>query len=224
MENFIFNGKHSYNDLGIVVKKMPSLTKAAKDIESIKVNGRNGNLHIDNGTYNSYTETIECVVMDLSKIDLIKKTLDGEGILKISTNPNRVYNVIIKNQIPFDKYLGVLREFPLQLEIEPFSYSEELKSINKNESGVFEIQGNVNTPPNITVSGVGTITVNNKSIQVLESDITIDCELMNCTKNLINKNDQVILQDFPILIPGENSITLGVGITNVKIEYRERWL
>ena len=49
---FIFNGINS-KDLGIVIKEMPPITKSEKNIESISVTGRNGNLHIDNGTYNS---------------------------------------------------------------------------------------------------------------------------------------------------------------------------
>lgn len=222
MEKFIFNDISS-DELGLIIKEMPPITKAAKNIETIKVNGRNGNLHIDNGTYDSVDITIECIVKDLTKIDMIKSVLEGTGSLKLSTVPNRTFTATIKNQIDFSKYLTVLREFPLILELEPFSYSDS-KELNYSESATFIIDGNVKTNPIISVTGIGVLTINNISIEVLETDITIDCDLMNCTNNGIDKNNMVILDDFPHLNPGENNLTLGTGITNVKIEYAERWL
>lgn len=222
MEKFIFNDISS-DDLGLIIKEMPPITKAAKNIESIKVNGRNGNLHIDNGTYDSVDITIECIVKDLSKIDMIKRTLEGTGSLKLSTVPDRTFTATIKNQIDFTKYLMVLREFPLQLELQPFSFSDS-KTLSYSESTTFTIDGNVKTYPIINVDGIGIITINNVSVEVLETDITIDCDLMNCTNNGIEKNNMVILDDFPCLNPGENNLTLGTGITNVEIEYAERWL
>lgn len=222
MENFIFNGISS-EELGIIIKKMPPIIKPAKNIETIKVNGRNGNLHIDNGTYDSVNITIECVVKDLSKIDIIKSVLEGSGKLQLSTVPNRTFDATIKNQIDFSKYLTVLREFPLILELEPFSYSE-VKELNYSESSSFLIGGNVKTYPVLSITGVGSFSINNVSVEVLETEITIDCDLMNCTNNNIDKNNMVILDDFPYLNPGENTLTLGNGIINVKIEYVERWL
>lgn len=222
MEKFIFNDISS-DDLGLIIKEMPPITKAAKNIETIKVNGRNGNLHIDNGTYDSVDVTIECIVKDLSKIDIIKSTLEGTGKLELSTVPDRKFIATIKNQIDFAKYLMVLREFPLQLELEPFSFSES-KTLNYNESASFTVGGNVKTFPIINVTGVGSISINNISIEVFETGITIDCDLMNCYTDGIDKNNMVILDDFPYLNPGENNLTFGSGITNVKIEYSERWL
>ncbi len=223
MEKFIFNGHDSEKDLGLIIKEMPPISKAAKDIETINVNGRNGSLHIDNGTYRSIDTTISCIIKDSSKIDLIKSCLDGTGELKLSTVPDRTFIATIKNQIDLSKYLSVLMEFPLQLELQPFSYGDS-KNISYNESSSFFISGNVKTYPIITVSGTGILTINNISIEVLESDIVIDCDLMNCSNNGIDKNDMVIIDDFPFLNPGENTLNLGDGITNVDINYFERWL
>jgi phage-related protein len=71
---------------------------------------------------------------------------------------------------------------------------------------------------------IGILTINNTSIEVLETGITINCEAMECTKNNLNMNASVILDDFPKLSPGSNTITLGTGITDVSIRYYERWL
>ena len=68
------------------------------------------------------------------------------------------------------------------------------------------------------------ITLNNIQINVTESDITIDCDLMECVKNNTNKSDKVNLEQFPKLLVGQNTINIGDGITKVIIKYKEGWL
>ena len=61
--------------------------------------------------------------------------------------------------------------------------------------------------PLLTVSGVGEITINGKSIQILESvsDFEIDCETMEA-----EDNSKIYCMDFPELSGGENKI-VGYG-------------
>jgi phage-related protein len=223
LKNFTFNDINS-DDLGLIIKNMPYVPTAERDIESITVNGRNGNLHIDNGTYRAINYTINCIISDISKLDLIKSTLCGMGTLKLSIYPDRFFNATIKNQVDFSKYLNVLNEFPLQLELYPFAYNDEEETLNFSSSSSFDIGGNISIKPVIVVTGVGKVTINNNSIEVFESDIAIDCDLMNCAKDGLNKNSQVDLEEFPVLLPSNNSIVLGTGITNVLIKYRKGWL
>lgn len=224
MHYFIFNNINS-NELGIIVKNMPLIPLAEKDIESIKISGKNGNLHIDNGTYNSINYTIDCVISDISKIDNIKKAFNGTSKLILSKYNDRYFEATIKNQISFDKYLNVLQEFPLQFELQPISYSNELEEIRiSSDINNLDIGGNAITNPIILVDGTGTFTINNVSVEILESGITIDCELMNCTKNNLNANDKVILDKFPTLNPTDNVITIESGINNIELKYRKRWL
>ncbi len=224
MENFTFNGYKSYEDLGIIVKKMPPISLAERNIETISVNGRNGNLHIDNKVYKSKSYKIECVLYDQTKLDLIKKTFCGTGILTLSTEKNREYKATIKNQVDFSKYLTYLKEFSLQFDLDPFAYSPTVKTLEITANATFSVDGNVEIKPILVISGTGMITLNNIQIEIAESDIEIDCELMECTINSINKNDKVNLTEFPSLIPGQNTLTLGTGITKVIIKYREGWL
>lgn len=222
MESFTFNGVSS-NDLGLIIKEMPPIVRAARDIESIKVNGRNGYLHIDNGTYEPIDITISCIVEDLTKIDLIKSTLQGTGDLTLSTVIGRTFIATIKNQIDLSKYLRVLREFPLQLELDPISYGSEV-TVSYSASSTLTIGGNVETKPTLIVYGVGIVTINNVPFEVLTSGITIDCDLMECIKDDLNMNAFVVLSEFPILNPGDNIIELGQGISMITISYKEGWL
>lgn len=63
--------------------------------------------------------------------------------------------------------------------------------------------------PLLIVSGVGSISINGKTIQVLESvsDFRIDCETMNA-----QDNSKIYCLDFPVLESGENTIVLD-GLT-----------
>lgn len=221
---FIFNGQKS-TDLGIIIQELPPISKAQKNIDIISINGRNGNLHIDNGTYKAKTYSVRCTLMDETKINSLKTLLDSTGTLELSTEPNIIYNATITNQIDFSKYLKYLKEFIINFDVDPIGYSKNsITNTYSSTENVFEVNGTANVSPIITVTGVGTFTLNNKSVEVLETGITLDCDLMNCTKNSINKNDKVILDEFPELIVGENTLNLGEGITLIEISYKEGWL
>lgn len=224
MPYFIFNNVKS-TDLGIIIKELPPIIKAEKDIDIITVSGRNGNLHIDNGFYKSKTYTITCVLIDETKINDIKSLLDGTGTLEISSESNIEYQATVLNQISFDKYLKYLKEFAINFELYPIGYSKNtISNTYSNENNTFEVGGTYKVSPTLIVEGTGTITLNNRQVEVLESGITIDCELMNCTKNNLNANDKVNLDEFPALVVGENTLVLGTGITSVQLSYKEGWL
>ena len=221
---FIFNGQKS-TDLGIVIQELPPISKSQKNIEIIAINGRNGNLHIDNGTYKSKTYTVTCTLIDESKINVLKSLLDSTGVLELSTEPNIEYNATITNQIDFTKYLKYLKQFVINFDVDPIGYSKSsITSTFSSSENSFEVEGTANVSPIITVNGTGIFTINNKQVEVLETGITIDCNLMNCTKNNINKNNKVVLDEFPELIVGENTLTIGSGITSIEISYKEGWL
>lgn len=223
MESFKFNNVTS-ESLDIIVKEMPLVPRAERNIESVNIIGRNRSFHIDNKNYLTKDYTIDCIAKNRGKIDDICKTFVGTHKLELSKYPNRYWDATIKNQIDFDIYLNYLNEFPLQFELDPIGYSKEETVENISSSTSINVGGNVDVYPIITITGVGTLTVNGYSLQVLESNITIDCDLMQCFNGEIAKNDKVILDEFPMLNVGTNNITLGEGISNVKIKYRQGWL
>lgn len=221
---FIFNGQKS-TDLGIIIQELPPISKAEKNIDTISINGRNGNLHIDNGTYKSKTYSVKCTLMDETKINDLKTLLDSSGILELSTEPNIEYKATISNQIDFSKYLKYLKQFVINFDVDPIGYSKTLTTNTYSSlENVFEINGTANVAPIIKVTGTGTFTLNNRQVEVLETGITIDCDLMNCTKNNINKNNKVVLDEFPELTVGENTLNLGSGIISIELSYKEGWL
>lgn len=121
MKTFTFNGKTS-DELGLVIKNMPPVPRAERDITSLAISGKSGSLHIDNNSWKSKRYTIECICKDTTKADLLKSTLWGTHKLTLSTYSDREFIATIKNQIDFDNYLTYLQSFPLELELQPFGY------------------------------------------------------------------------------------------------------
>lgn len=223
MEWFKFNDVHS-DSLNIIVKEMPLVPRAERNMETLEIIGRNGNLHIDNNSYKSREYTLDCICTDNEKIDDVCKTFVGTHKLELSKYSDRYFNATIKNQIDFKTYFTYLNEFPLQFEIEPIAYSknEIIETITSNKT--INVDGNVEVSPIIEVTGTGTVTVNGYPFIVNESNIVINCELMQCYNGNIAKNDKVVLDEFPVLKVGQNNIVLGTGITKVVIRYRKGWL
>lgn len=81
-----------------------------------------------------------------------------------------------------------------------------------------------NSQPLLRVYGTGELGVNGDTITITEANeyTDIDCEMMDCHEGLINRNPYVEFTsyNFPVFVPGENSIGLGDGITQVDITPR----
>lgn len=229
MEYFILNGVNSNTITGLMVKKLPPLMLAKKDIDSIKIDGRNGNLHIDNGTYEVTTRTIECAITDLTQMDSIKAFLAPIGTVTFSSEPNVRYNYVIVNQIPFDKYLTVLRDFPVQLELSPIAESTTETTVTKTTfPATFVVAGTIGAKPILEIKGTGeaTITLNGTSFVLEDCTSTayiVDCDLQNVTKNSLNVNDEYV-GSFPSLIVGTNTLSCVGTISEIKVKYRASYL
>ena len=223
MESFSFKGISS-DSLDIIVKEMPPMPRAERNIETLQISGRNSSLHIDNKNFLSRNYTLSCIAKNKEHINQICSLFLGTGKLTLSKYPDIYFNATIKNQISFNTYLTYLQEFPLQFEIEPIAYSVEEISKEFTQSGELELDGNCEISPILEIEGTGIITINGRSIELLESGITIDCNLMQCLNKTIAKNDKVILEDFPTLQPGINNIVLNEGITKLNVKYHCGWL
>lgn len=216
-------------DYDIVVREHESILLPKRDIETIKVDGRNGFLTVDNETYDSYSITIKCVVLDDSEINDIKAWLTPTGIIEFSDNEGVYYDCVIKNQISLDKYLTVLNEFPLQLELNPVGKSTSLTTVTKTTSpATFTVGGSYNNKPIIEIKGTGTATITINSVAFTLTDLTstatiVDCDLMNITKNSLRANDK-FAGTFTDLIVGTNTLSWVGDVSEVKIKYRTGWL
>lgn len=75
--------------------------------------------------------------------------------------------------------------------------------------------------PLIRIFGAGTFTLNDITVTVSQADefTDVDCELMDCYKGNVNKNQYVSFStyDFPVLKSGQNTVGFAGGVTAVTI-------
>lgn len=227
-QTFTFNGTAS-TSYDIIVKKLPPIMTPARDIESLKVDGRNGNLHIDYETYNSYNTTMEIIVETLSQLDTIKGWLTGIGTITFSDRPNLQYTAVIKNQISYDVYAYNSKIVPIQLELSPIGYSTTETTVTKTTSpAAFTVTGTFGVKPTLEIKGTGavTITLNGDTFNLTSCNGTayiVDCDLQNVTKGGDNVNED-FTGDFPSLVIGANALTWTGTVSEIKVKYRTGWL
>lgn len=223
---FTFKNISSKDYLGI--KKLPLIFKAEKDINLIEIEGRDGFLTQDNGSYRSVVKTVECIIKDLTQIDFICSWLSGPGDVIFSNEPDKVYKATIKNQIEFDQLVSThdYHDFIIQFECQPHKYSLDNSIITLTAPRTIFNNGTANALPVIKLYGTGvlTLTINGNIVNLtnIVSYVTIDSYLMDCYKDTQLMNNYMT-GDFPILVPGINAISF-TGATKIEITMNIRFL
>lgn len=217
-------------ELGIIIEKTPKISKANKKINIYEIDGRNGFLSEDTGTYEAFSLSVECHIRDTANIDEICEYLDGYGTL--SLDGNRQYTAIINNTIPFEKVL-MFKKFVIQFLVNPIC--EDIVSIiynvksNNSTLSINNTYYDIEPTITLTCSGDVSITINNsKENKTFYLDNASGTYVLDCKNKVIvkdNVNSSNIMQgDFPKLVKGNNSISYTGTITQFKIEYKKTYL
>lgn len=224
---FIYNGISS-KDMGVILKKLPPITKPKKRIEIVQVPGRNGTLHIDENCYEPINISLECTLKKNINVRDITKWLIEFGTITFSDELDKYYNATITNSIPLERVFRLYREFIIQLELQPIAQStqEYVYNCNNTNENTLKIDSSAEMYPYIKLTGTGEVklTINNKICTVTIDDeyIELDSELQNAYKGVKNKNDKMN-GEFPILIPGNNKIKI-TGNATMQIKYRKAYI
>jgi phage-related protein len=221
---FIYKGVSS-EDMNIIINKLPAPERPQADILLISVQGRDGFLTIDNGTYQGTVKSCECS-LDNGNIDNISSWLTGSGEVIFSNESDKKYKATIINKIPFSKIIPTFNTFIIQFECQPYKYSIDENIITLKSAGII-LNNGVLSKPVITVYGTGNIdlSINDNTIHLknIVDYVTIDSELMDCYKDTILKNNDM-LGEFPTLQSGSNFISWTGTVSKIEIKPKWRWL
>lgn len=226
---FKFNGIDS-RQMGVKVTAMPSTTRPERRVETIKVDGRSGTLHADEGVYEAYNKVMECAVIDRKKIDEIAIWLNGFGEIIFSTEPDKVYTVLLANKVDITGMMRTFQRFQLTMECQPFKKSVNAfgDTLNLTEGTKIYNKGTFESRPVITITGSGniTLTINEKNYVLtgVSGSITIDSEMMEVYSGNQNENSKYNATGFPVFAVGENEISWTGNVSNVEIKPNWRWL
>lgn len=226
---FTFKGIDS-RQMGVIVTAMPETVRPERRVESITIAGRHGSLHTDEGVYESYDRTMECAIKKRAKLDEIAAWLVGSGEMIFSTEPDKVYKVMIANKISIAQMMRTFQKFMVTMDTQPFKYSVNAYGDTLELTTPTKIKGSgtVYSEPIITVYGSGDITlkINDADYPLynVEESITIDSEMMEVFKGDANQNSKYGGEAFPRLEVGENTVSWTGSVEKVVIEPKWRWL
>lgn len=229
---FKFKGIDS-RSMGVIVTAMPPTVRPDKRVTAVTIAGKNGTLHMDEGVYDSYIRTMECAISKRKKIDEIAAWLCGSGEIIFSTEPDKVYKVMIANKVEIAQMMRHFQKFMVTMDTQPFKYSTNAIISHADDlvltaPTTLNNRGTVYSQPTITVYGTGniTLTINGTAygLTSVDSYITIDSEMMEVYKGTANANNKYSAMDFPRFEVGINTISWTGTVSKVEINPKWRWL
>ena len=230
-KKLIFNNICS-EELGIIVVEGPPEVLAQEEYEEIIIEGRNGTLIENKGTFPNVEKSFILTTIDLDQdIDLIIEKIkiwlfnikDNKLLYAIPNRYNIVKKVIIEEDIKttFEEY----GDFKIKFLCEPFYYDLLEKNITITEKGTkFYNKGDFNSNPKIVIYGTGDLqlTINDTTVQINNVDerVLLDSKLFLCLDKDNNNKSIDMIGNFPTLDIGENTITWVGNITKLDISPR----
>lgn len=209
MEYFIYNNKFSY-EFGLIVTGLRTYGAPNRRVETVHVRGRNGDLLLDEGTYDNIIVSYDIAVVENFPVNAraIAQWLLADGgyhYLGDSYNPDSSRSATYFNAIDFDvEALRKQGKATINFYAKPQRYHIETRVWNGNGTISVTNPYGFTAKPTITTSGTVTITVGDIVIKVNEiydSMITIDSETMQCYEGDHNCNSMVDIDEFPVIPP-----------------------
>lgn len=227
----IYNGVSS-KDYGLYLTGSGVYNAPERDIDTVEIPGRNGSLTIDNGRYKNVTQSYEAFIHK----NFAKNAEGVRAWLLSATGYHRLEDTYDPEHFRLARFAGPL-EFTVRAlctgaETQLLFDCDPRRFLKSGEATVEVADATtINNPtpfdalPLLTIygSGAGSITVSGELISISSIDeyITLDCEQQNAYKGAENKNVTVSLTEFPVLRPGENTISISGGVS--RIEITPRW-
>lgn len=226
----VFNGKE-LGDFGVDIRGDSTYKSPERDVETVSIPGRDGDLLIDNGRYKNVTITYPAYILrkfrEPSYFDAMRAFMlanTGYQRLEDSFHPEEYRIARLNSAISPDVYdKAKTGEFELEFDCKPQRFlkrGERTKTFTEN--GVLINDTLFSSKPLIRAYGTGTFYIGNYGVSISAADVytDIDSDIMDCFKGSANKNAYVSMNSFPLLAPGSNGITLG---TLSRIDIIPRW-
>lgn len=211
--------------MGIIISGESTYGAPIRDIETISIPGRNGDIVIDHGRYNSVTIAYRCMTKTLDAADDARDWLmshsDKQYKLTDTYHPSEYRMARVSEALdPTVNLRTGMTEFDVHFECDPRRFltsGSTVTTVAAKSSARISNPTRHDAQPLIFLSSPGTVRVGNRSITVAtESQIFVDCDAMYAYKltssgTRITKNSALTVASgrWPIL-----SGDMGTTITN----------
>jgi phage-related protein len=231
-EYFWIDGERS-DDHGIYLQAPLTFTAATPNITTVSVPGRNGDLHIFDGSFSNVEGTAKCFALRkgeakeaVSAISRWVLSTTGYRRLVTSDDPEIFREAVVTAGPETEIRMRTLAPFSIKFNCKPqrfFLSGENTETVTA--SGAKLWNPGLTSQPKLTVygSGAGTVTIGDTTVKISDIDgyVELDSETQNAYKGGENKNGTITALEFPTFAPGENEITFTGGVT--KIDIIPRW-
>ncbi len=234
----------STEDLGIIIQFIPTYEFPNKDYESVHIPGKNGDILIDNGSFQNVERTYSIAKTYKTREDFIKVankittwlfSADGYARLEDSYEPDYYRMAMYKNNGNMTNFYDVATALEITFDCKPqrwlISGDEEITVQNgvplpKNPTNydsmpIFEVRVHANTIATINVGSDYQLQID-KFASV--TDIIIDCENMECYYGDTLYNSKVKItkgNGFPKLAKDSQTTITYSGVSSLKV--KPRW-
>ena len=228
---FIFDGLNSA-DYGLLLSGPETTEAPERDVSSVQVPGRSGDLLIDNGRFkNRSLRYRAAIIRDFeSRFAAFKTALllrTGVRRLEDSIHPEEFRLAAFKGPIapettPFNK----AGEFTLEFDAKPQRYLRSGERAIRPVSGGTLLNPGFPALPLITVwgSGAGLLRIGDGEVAFTErftGPVILDCDTQNAYYGVENKNKEISAPAFPVLPAGESRVSWCGGVE--RVELVPRW-
>ena len=242
LDDFIKFGGKSSQEYSIHVEKIPSLSSPIRRIREEIVAGRNGALHIDEGTYEPYDQSYEIYFHDRDHASpemahAIRGWLFSGGLRRLedSYDLDHYRMAIFKGPMDVENTLNEYGRCKVVFRCQPESYRLSGETLHTYQGGssagvtLFNPSAE-NARPLIKVYGTGSgelhVSGRTAVIKSIDQHLIIDTDLMEAYRQdgsgaPESKNGSVRIPEPLVLLPGDNRISWTGGIK--KIEIIPRW-
>lgn len=228
----IFNGRASL-DYGIHVEHPPDYQMPERDYEVVHIPGRNGDLIIDNGSYQNVTRSYEVSFADMGRIKPFTTmanavaewihSASGYARLEDTYEPEYYRMAMYMDEVEIENIVQHAGRATVEFNCKPQRFlksGEETKKMTA--SGILNNPTNFTAKPCITVygNGSGTVIVGGYIVSISEIGgyLVIDSDIQDAYRQTVNCNNNVTLGNgFPVLRSGENKISWTGGVSYVEV-------
>lgn len=232
MAEIIWKDKSSKEIEGLVITDLPPITKPKMKVNSIDIDGRDGDI-LENLGYESYTKNVGIGLTRNFNIDEVIKYFTGSGELIISDEPDKVYIATIFDDVDYERLL-MMRKATIKYHVQPFKYLKDEKKVilEVNDETSVEVtnEGLEISKPIFVLEGTGVVEIAVNGINIFkytfpenERIVTIDSLEEEAYQDGVYKNRNMI-GEFPKLKVGKNIISWTGSLSKIEIEPKSRWL
>lgn len=226
-----YNGTNLTTAYGAYISGESTWEKAEPTLEFTSVPGRSGDLITFDNRYENVTIPYHMGIVKNFGINfpnLVAFLYKEPGYHKLvdSGHPGVYRMGAVASGISPEIYAkGTKAMFDVEFNCKPQVYLDEGDTaVEFTSSGTITNPTLFKSKPIVRVWGSGTVTVGGVSITIESNSswIDIDSEIEDAYRNASNMNGYITLNSgsFPQLSPGSSSVTLGSGITRVRITPR----